>query len=206
MNQNDTIKEVALVVNGEFPKKQSILEKIKESKVIIATDGAANLLSQHGINPHYVIGDLDSINDDNNYNIIEISDQSKTDLEKALDWCIDNNYLNLSIFGMSGKSEDHFLGNFFTINEFVENINFVIYTDYSTITPCVGKNEFDSFFGQIVSLITLQNNSIVSSENLEYALDSYELVPSSRAIRNKSLGKSFTIECSEPLMVFQSKE
>ena len=55
MNQNDTIKEVALVVNGEFPKKPSILEKIKESKVIIATDGAANLLSQHGINPHYVI-------------------------------------------------------------------------------------------------------------------------------------------------------
>ena len=142
---------------------------------------------------------------DNDYNIIEISNQSKTDLEKALDWCIDNNYLNLSIFGMSGKSEDHFLGNFFTINEFVENINFVIYTDYSTITPCVGKNEFDSFFGQTVSLITLQNNSIVSSENLEYALDSYELVPSSRAIRNKSLGKSFTIECSESLMVFQSK-
>ncbi len=107
---------------------------------------------------------------------------------------------------MSGKSEDHFLGNFFTINEFVENINFVIYTDYSIITPCVGKKKFDSFFGQTVSLITLQNNSIVSSENLEYALDSYELVPSSRAIRNKSLGKSFTIECSEPLMVFQSKD
>ena len=43
MNQNYTIKEAALVVNGEFPKKPSIIEKIKESKVIIATDGAANL-------------------------------------------------------------------------------------------------------------------------------------------------------------------
>ena len=96
MNQNDTIKEAALVVNGEFPKKPSIIEKIKESKVIIATDGAANLLSEHGINPHYVIGDLDSINNDNDYNVIETPDQSKTDLEKALDWCIDNNYLNLS--------------------------------------------------------------------------------------------------------------
>ena len=206
MNQTDMAKRVALIVNGEFPKNPSIIEKIKESKVIIATDGAANLLSEYEIHPHYVIGDLDSINNDNDYNVIETPDQSKTDLEKALDWCIDNNYLKLSIFGMSGKSEDHFLGNFFTINEFVENINFVIYTDYSIITPCVGKKKFDSFFGQAVSLITLQNNSIVSSENLEYALDSYELVPSSRAIRNKSLGKSFTIECSEPLMVFQSKD
>ena len=206
MNQIDTEKKIALIVNGEFPKKPSIIEKIKESKVIIATDGAANLLSEYEIHPQYVIGDLDSINNDNDYNVIETPDQSKTDLEKALDWCIDNNYLKLSIFGMSGKSEDHFLGNFFTINEFVENINFVIYTDYSIITPCVGKKKFDSFFGQTVSLITLQNNSIVSSENLEYALDSYELVPSSRAIRIKSLGKSFTIECSEPLMVFQSKD
>ena len=103
MNQNDTIKEAALVVNGEFPKKPSIIEKIKESKVIIATDGAANLLSEHEIHPHYVIGDLDSINNDNDYNVIETPDQSKTDLEKALDWCIDNNYLKLSIFGMSGN-------------------------------------------------------------------------------------------------------
>ena len=199
---------VALVVNGTFPKDSNIVDKIRSSEVIIATDGAANSLLKNNITPHYVVGDLDSIDSgtqDSVKHTINTPDQSKTDLEKALDWCIDNSYLNLSIFGMSGKSEDHFLGNFFTINEFVENINFVIYTDYSTITPCVGKNEFDSFFGQTVSLITLQNNSIVSSENLEYALDSYELVPSSRAIRNKSLGKSFTIECSEPLMVFQSK-
>ena len=39
--------------------------------------------------------------------------ESKNDLEKALEWCTDNKYLSLSIFGVSGKSEDHFLGNFF---------------------------------------------------------------------------------------------
>ena len=206
MNQID---KVSLVVNGKFPKTASLIERIKSAETIIATDGAANSLLKNNITPHYVVGDLDSIDSDTQDSVkhtINTPDQSKTDLEKALEWCVDNNYLSLSIFGISGKSEDHFLGNFFTINEFVENINFVIYTDYSIITPCVGKKKFDSFFGQTVSLITLQNNSIVSSENLEYALDSYELVPSSRAIRNKSLGKSFTIECSEPLMVFQSKD
>ena len=88
--------------------------------------------------------------------------------------------------------------------EFVDQIQCVIYTDYSIITPCVGKNEFDSFAGQKVSIITLQNHSIVSSTNLEYPLDSYKLAPSSKGIRNKSLGTSFMIECSEPLMVFQA--
>ena len=198
---------VALVVNGTFPKDSNIVDKIRSSEVIIATDGAANSLLKNNITPHYVIGDLDSIDSgtqDSVKHTINTPDQSKTDLEKALEWCVDNNYLSLSIFGISGKSEDHFLGNFFTINEFVDQIQCIIYTDYSIITPCVGENEFDSFVGQAVSLITLQNHSIVSSTNLEYPLDSYKLVPSSKAIRNKSLGTSFTIECSEPLMVFQT--
>ena len=200
---------VALVVNGTFPKDSNIVDKIRSSEVIIATDGAANSLLKNNITPHYVVGDLDSIDSgtqDSVKHTINTPDQSKTDLEKALEWCVDNNYLSLSIFGISGKSEDHFLGNFFTINEFVDQIQCVIYTDYSIITPCVGENEFDSFAGQAVSLITLQNHSIVSSTNLEYPLDSYKLVPSSKAIRNKSLGTSFTIECSEPLMVFQSTD
>lgn len=198
---------VSLVVNGTFPKDSNIVDKIRSSEVIIATDGAANSLLKNNITPHYVVGDLDSIDSDTQNSVehtINTPDQSKTDLEKALEWCTDNNYLSLSIFGISGKSEDHFLGNFFTINEFVDKIQCVIYTDYSIITPCIGKNEFDSFSGQTVSLITLQNHSIVSSTNLEYPLDSYKLVPSSKAIRNKSLGTSFIIECSEPLMVFQS--
>ncbi len=198
---------VALVVNGTFPKDSNIVDKIRSSEVIIATDGAANSLLKNNITPHYVVGDLDSIDSgtqDSVKHTINTPDQSKTDLEKALEWCVDNNYLSLSIFGISGKSEDHFLGNFFTINEFVDQIQCIIYTDYSIITPCVGENEFDSFVGQAVSLITLQNHSIVSSTNLEYPLDSYKLVPSSKAIRNKSLGTSFTIECSEPLMVFQT--
>ncbi len=198
---------VALVVNGTFPKDSNIVDKIRSSEVIIATDGAANSLLKNNITPHYVVGDLDSIDSGTQESVkhtINTPDQSKTDLEKALEWCVDNNYLSLSIFGISGKSEDHFLGNFFTINEFVDQIQCIIYTDYSIITPCVGENEFDSFVGQAVSLITLQNHSIVSSTNLEYPLDSYKLVPSSKAIRNKSLGTSFTIECSEPLMVFQT--
>jgi len=200
---------VALVVNGTFPKDSNIVDQIRSSEVIIATDGAANSLLKNNITPHYVVGDLDSIDSgtqDSVKHTINTPDQSKTDLEKALEWCVDNNYLSLSIFGISGKSEDHFLGNFFTINEFVDQIQCVIYTDYSIITPCVGENEFDSFAGQTVSLITLQNHSIVSSTNLEYPLDSYKLVPSSKAIRNKSLGTSFTIECSEPLMVFQTRK
>lgn len=202
-------KNIAVVINGEFPTNTEIINKIESAEIIIAIDGATNSLIDCGITPTISIGDFDSIKPsykDKVSQIVHAEDQNKTDLEKTLDWCIDNNYLSLCIFGISGKSEDHFLGNFFAINEYCDTIDCTIYTDYSIITPCIGKTLFDSFKGEIVSIISFESNNKVTSTNLEYLLDTYKLHPSARAIRNKSLGDSFTIESSKKLMVFQIKD
>ncbi len=202
-------KNIAVVINGEFPTNTEIINKIESAEIIIAIDGATNSLIDCGITPTISIGDFDSIKPsykDKVSQIVHAQDQNKTDLEKTLDWCIDNNYLSLCIFGISGKSEDHFLGNFFAINEYCDTIDCTIYTDYSIITPCIGKTLFDSFKGEIVSIISFESNNKVTSTNLEYPLDTYKLHPSARAIRNKSLGDSFTIESSKKLMVFQIKD
>jgi thiamine pyrophosphokinase len=208
MNTNNK-KSVSLIINGEFPISKKIMNQIKSSEIIIAIDGATNTLIDIGITPTISIGDFDSI--DVSYKnkiskLIYTEDQNKTDLEKTLDWCIENDYLSLSIFGISGKSEDHFLGNFFAINEYCDTISCTIYTDYSTITPCVGKTVFNSFKGETVSIISFESNNKVNSTDLKYPLDSYKLSPSPRALRNQSLGNNFTIESSEKLMVFQIKD
>jgi len=202
-------KNIAVVINGEFPTNTEIINKIESAEIIIAIDGATNSLIDCGITPTISIGDFDSIKPsykDKVSQIVHAQDQNKTDLEKTLDWCIDNNYLSLCIFGISGKSEDHFLGNFFAINEYCDTIDCTIYTDYSIITPSIGKTLFDSFKGEIVSIISFESNNKVTSTNLEYPLHTYKLHPSARAIRNKSLGDSFTIEISKKLMVFQIKD
>ena len=208
MNTNNK-KSVSLIINGEFPISKEIMNQIKSSEIIIAIDGATNTLIDIGITPTISIGDFDSI--DVSYKnkiskLIYTEDQNKTDLEKTLDWCIENDYLSLSIFGISGKSEDHFLGNFFAINEYCDTISCTIYTDYSTITPCVGKTVFNSFKGETVSIISFESNNKVNSTDLKYPLDSYKLSPSPRALRNQSLGNNLTIESSEKLMVFQIKD
>jgi thiamine pyrophosphokinase len=208
MNTNDK-KSVSLIINGEFPTSKEIMNQIKSSEIIIAIDGATNTLIDCGIIPTVSIGDFDSIDMSNKKKVSQLiykEDQNKTDLEKTLDWCIENNYLSLSIFGISGKSEDHFLGNFFAINEYCDTISCTIYTDYSTITPCIGKTVFNSFKGETVSIISFESNNKVNSTDLKYPLDSYKLSPSPRALRNQSLGNNFTIESSEKLMVFQIKD
>lgn len=199
-------KKYSVVLNGNFPKESSLIEMIKNSDFIIAADGAANTLIDNDLIPNVVIGDLDSFKKDENrkLNIIKTIDQSKTDFQKSLDWCVKNDIKSLSIFAISGMNEDHFLGSLYILNEYSDKINWRAYSDFSIISPSIGEKSFNSFKGQKVSLFALNNKSIVSSKNLEYKLDRYKLLPSANAVRNISKAGNFTLRSSSNLVVFQS--
>ena len=200
-------KNVSVILNGQMPTDDTIINQITNSDYIIAVDGSANKLFDIEIIPDVIIGDLDSLQNNNNKNIelVKTPNQNKTDFRKTLEWCIEKNILNISIFGISGESEDHFLGNYYTLSDFGEKISWKAFTDFSVISPCIGNKKFESFKGQKVSLFCMKGSSIVNSENLEYPLQSYHLKPSDDAIRNLSLEDYFTIESTTTILVFQSR-
>jgi thiamine pyrophosphokinase len=200
-------KNVSVILNGQMPTDDTIINQITNSDYIIAVDGSANKLFDIEIIPDVIIGDLDSLQNNNNKNIelVKTPNQNKTDFRKTLEWCIEKNILNISIFGISGESEDHFLGNYYTLSDFGEKISWKAFTDFSVISPCTGNKKFESFKGQKVSLFCMKGSSIVNSENLEYPLQSYHLKPSDDAIRNLSLEDYFTIESTTTILVFQSR-
>ena len=200
-------KNVSVILNGQMPTDDIIINQITNSDYIIAVDGSANKLFDIEIIPDVIIGDLDSLQNINNKNIelVVTPDQNKTDFRKTLEWCIEKNILNISIFGISGESEDHFLGNYYTLSDFGEKISWKAFTDFSMISPCVGRKKFESFTGQKVSLFCMKGSSIVNSENLEYPLKSYHLKPSDDAVRNLSLEDNFIIESTNTILVFQSR-
>ena len=200
-------KNVSVILNGQMPTDDTIINQITNSDYIIAVDGSANKLFDLEIIPDVIIGDLDSLQNINNKNIelVKTPDQNKTDFRKTLEWCIEKNILNISIFGISGESEDHFLGNYYTLSDFGEKISWKAFTDFSVISPCVGNKKFESFKGQKVSLFCMKGSSTVNSENLEYPLQSYHLKPSDDAVRNLSLEDHFTIESTNTILVFQSR-
>ena len=200
-------KNVSVILNGQMPTDDTIINQITNSDYIIAVDGSANKLFNLEINPDVIIGDLDSLQNIKNKDIelVETPDQNKTDFRKTLEWCIEKNILNISIFGISGESEDHFLGNYYTLSDFGEKISWKVFTDFSVISPCVGNKKFESFKGQKVSLFCMKGSSTINSENLEYTLESYHLKPSDDAVRNLSLEDHFTIESTTTILVFQSR-
>ena len=200
-------KNVSVILNGQMPTDDDIINQITNSDYIIAVDGSANKLFDLEIIPDVIIGDLDSLQNINNKNIelVKTPNQNKTDFRKTLEWCIEKNILNISIFGISGESEDHFLGNYYTLSDFGEKISWKAFTDFSVISPCMGNKKFESFKGQKVSLFCMKGSSTVNSENLEYPLQSYHLKPSDDAVRNLSLEDHFTIESTNTILVFQSR-
>ena len=200
-------KNVSVILNGQMPTDNTIINQITNSDYIIAVDGSANKLFDLEITPDVIIGDLDSLLNIKNEDIelVETPDQNKTDFRKTLEWCIEKNILNISIFGISGESEDHFLGNYYTLSDFGEKISWKAFTDFSVISPCVGNKKFESFKGQKVSLFCMKGSSTVNSENLEYPLQTYHLKPSDDAVRNLSLEDHFTIESTNTILVFQSR-
>ena len=201
-------KNIAVVLNGQMPKEKNLINQIQSADYIIAVDGSGNTLIDLNIIPDVIIGDLDSINSikDKNIEFVKTEDQSKTDFRKTLEWCIKKNILEISIYGISGKSDDHFLGNYYTLNEFGTIIKWTAYTDFSFISPCKGTKEFESFSGQKVSLFCMTGESIINSKNLEYPLKSYHLKPSDKAVRNISLSTKFTVESTNTIVVFQSRK
>ncbi len=200
-------KNISVILNGQMPTDHTIINQITNSDYIIAIDGSANKLFDLEIIPDVIIGDLDSLQNIKNKDIdlVETPDQNKTDFRKTLEWCIEKNILNISIFGISGESEDHFLGNYYTLSDFGEKISWKAFTDFSVISPCVGYKKFESFTGQKVSLFCMKGSSTVNSENLEYPLKFYHLKPSDDAVRNLSLEDNFIIESTNTILVFQSR-
>ena len=200
-------KNVSVILNGQMPTDDTIINQITNSDYIIAVDGSANKLFDLEIIPDVIIGDLDSLQNIKNKDIelVETRDQNKTYFRKTLEWCIEKNILNISIFGISGESEDHFLGNYYTLSDFGEKISWKAFTDFSVISPCMGNKKFESFKGQKVSLFCMKGSSTINSENLEYTLQSYHLKPSDDAVRNLSLEDHFTIESTTTILVFQSR-
>ena len=84
MEDTKLLKPFTILANGEFPNH----------KTIICTDGSANTLTDKGIYPSVIIGDMDSVQIDNKAfsgQFIKDSNQENTDLEKAFEWCIKNN-------------------------------------------------------------------------------------------------------------------
>ncbi|HPE19696.1 MAG TPA: thiamine diphosphokinase [Tenuifilaceae bacterium] len=202
--------KTVILANGKFPKHQTPLRRLNEADVIVCCDGATANLIKFGLEPTAIVGDLDSLSEELKEKfrnrLFHNPDQNTNDLTKATLWCEANGYKNITILGATGLREDHTLGNIGLLTSYAtRGLNVEMVTDYGVFTPICRTTKFQSFLGQAVSVFSQNNETLVSTKNLEYPINKGKLTEYWMGTLNRSLGDWFEVELDAgSLIIFQS--
>jgi thiamine pyrophosphokinase len=122
------LKRAFVLLNGAEP---SIFPDLSKYDIVCAIDGAYNHFESKNLIPDLVTGDFDSINEiPTSIEVINTNDQDFTDFDKALMILKERGFLNIEVYGGSGKEHDHFLGNISTALKWKKSLNISFYDDF----------------------------------------------------------------------------
>jgi len=110
---------VVIFSGGEYDDGDFYHAQLKSADVIIAADRGGEKLLSLGVSPHFLVGDMDSIDRDKidllrNKGaevIIYPAKKDATDTELALDLALEKGATEITIFGALGRRIDHALAN-----------------------------------------------------------------------------------------------
>lgn len=193
--------DVVIVANGEFPTNELPLGMLSNAKHIVACDGAIRNVPQAEV----VIGDGDSVPTVFHDRLIQVDEQEDNDLTKATRYCLSQGWQKIAYLGCTGKREDHTLGNISLLMRYHRKMGVegIMFTDYGFFTPTYGKQTFESFKGQQVSILNFGCTKI-ESEGLKW--QSYAFDEWWQGTLNEAVGNSFTLCADGYYMVFQTYE
>ena len=186
-----------IVGNGEIPQGKIPLLFLQQARFIVCCDGALEKLLHIGIQPNVVIGDCDSISEDRRQQfkdiIIEDKDQECNDLQKALKYCLRQQFGPIAILGASGLRDDHQLANLSILNMYAERMDLIMVSNYGLFSFISEDTTFASIPGQEVSVFSFDGQALFSFIGLQYPVHKRRFTQLWEGSLNKALGNSFTI-------------
>ena len=185
-------KKVFLLLNGEPPNE---VPNVSNYDIICATDGAYQYLKKNNIIPNFISGDFDSLQEiPKEIEVIKTPNQDFTDFDKILQILFDKGFHKIDIFGASGASQDHFLGNLHTAIQWKSKLRLTFFDNYSRYFLANKSTEISYCKDKIVSLIPFPKATNIVTEGLEYQLNKEDLVFGERiGTRNKGIQDAVSI-------------
>lgn len=186
-----------IVGNGETPQGEIPMLFLQHARFIVCCDGALDKLLKIGMKPDVVIGDCDSISEDRRQQfkdiIIEDKDQECNDLQKALKYCLRQQFGPIAILGASGLRDDHQLANLSILNMYAERMDLIMVSNYGLFSFISEDTTFASTPGQEVSVFSFDGQALFSFSGLQYPVHNRRFAQLWEGSLNKALGNSFTI-------------
>jgi len=172
---------IVIFANGTFSKAQWMHNLLRPDDVIIAADGGTEHALTIGVTPHYVIGDLDSLTQEQRQEVetagAEIISfpprKDETDLELALLHAEQEGATEIIILAALGGRLDQTIANvlLLTLPELRE-IDVRIIAGNQTAFLIQDEALIEGHPGDTISLIPLGGDALgVTAEGVEWALD-----------------------------------
>jgi thiamine pyrophosphokinase len=191
-----------ICLSGNLPSVDFFRSVINLNIPVIAADGAATKLMNIGVDPTFIIGDMDSFfgkaNDDTE--IIVVEDQNYTDFEKAIMFVKERNLEPCLILGMNGGEIDHILNNIATFVRYSTDVDMWFYDILDLGRAKIGRAssrfEYDVNKGSTISLFSFDHGQIVT-EGMVWEIDSQPFhIMQKSAARNCAKSEKITISTS----------
>ena len=186
-----------ILANGNFPTHEIPFGFLNNAEQIICCDGAAESLLKIGLKPDFIIGDLDGITEEIKKQFADIilyrADQETNDLTKAVQFCIENNFKEITILGATGKREDHTLGNLSLLLDYAEKTNVQMLTDDGIFAPLLKTSTLESYSGEQISIISLHPETVFTFHNLLYPVENRKLSSWWQGTLNEAVTDNFTV-------------
>lgn len=163
-----------------MPSKKMLSPLLRSKPFIICADGGANKARAFGITPQCIIGDLDSITQKtlhyySSVPIFHVADQNSTDLEKALDYLLTNNFRSATIIGATGDRPDHTMSNYSILLKYHSSLQVQFMDDWCTVEVVTKQIRFTAEIGQQISLVPMGKCSGIITAGLKYPLKNESL-------------------------------
>lgn len=196
--------DAVILANGEYPSASTPLHILHSAPYVVCCDGGADRYIELGYTPDAIIGDVDSLSDQNRIRFADIihynPDQDTNDQTKAVEFLQEKGVKNIAIVGATGKCEDHTIGNIALLVEYMRmGIDVCSFTDYGVFVPCRDDSIFECQAGQKISIFNISAKNL-SCEGLEYPI--YDFTAWWQGTLNRCTGSEFTIHAEGEYIVF----
>jgi len=200
--------DAVILANGEFPSHSIPLSILSNSSYIVCCDGAIDKLALTDIKPQAIVGDCDSLSNENKERykdiIHRIKEQETNDLTKSVKFCIEKGKKHIIILGATGKREDHTIANISLLADYIGlTPDISIISDYGIFNAIDKQETFESYNGQQVSLFCITPTTI-TVEGLKYPINNQIFTNWWQATLNESESNKFKVETNGKIIVFRT--
>jgi thiamine pyrophosphokinase len=166
-----------VILLGGGDVNQAVLHQyVSQGWPVVAADGGANALGDTDIVPDRIIGDLDSLDLQDNWagksTLVHIDEQDTTDFEKCLYATEAPFYFG---FGFLGQRLDHALATLHVLAKYAERKSVVLVDTMDAVFVAKGSIRLSLPVGSRFSIFPLGPLKFVSSVGLEFPLDGVQM-------------------------------